>query len=268
MVDRPLASFVAHAVRNRCPNWERGGSLEELRLRISATKAVDQSLSGRGAAFRLSLPHSCRLGRRGAEKSTACDVTISLIDARTPTLSGIPRGISDLDCNGQKLLAACVSVIGNLKPPTGGSGRCGLSAGDGGGFGGRQLCSDHDEAIFDATRPLVFNAVPDLGVAGPRASRPCANSPSSRYQARARSGKRRSSGANSPRGAAHPGYLARCGLTGLRNLPHVKVDELPAAGGLYRLGDCVRRNLQFVLEHHDSFVADSLEVVGRWDSCG
>ena len=37
----------------------------------------------------------------------------------------------------------------------------------GGGFGGRQLYSDHDEAIFDATRPLVFNAIPDLGTTSP-----------------------------------------------------------------------------------------------------
>jgi hypothetical protein len=37
----------------------------------------------------------------------------------------------------------------------------------GGGFGGRQLYSDHDEAIFDATRPLIFNAIPDLGTARP-----------------------------------------------------------------------------------------------------
>jgi hypothetical protein len=37
----------------------------------------------------------------------------------------------------------------------------------GGGFGGRELYSDHDEAIFDATRPLVLNAIPDLGSARP-----------------------------------------------------------------------------------------------------
>ena len=30
--------------------------------------------------------------------------------------------------------------------------------------------SDHDEAIFDATRPLVFNTIPDLGVARPHFS--------------------------------------------------------------------------------------------------
>ena len=30
------------------------------------------------------------------------------------------------------------------------------------GFGGRALYSDHDEAIFDATCPIVFNAIPDL----------------------------------------------------------------------------------------------------------
>ena len=37
----------------------------------------------------------------------------------------------------------------------------------GGGFGGRDLYSDHDEATFDATRPIVFNAIPDLGAARP-----------------------------------------------------------------------------------------------------
>ncbi len=37
----------------------------------------------------------------------------------------------------------------------------------GGGFGGRELYSDDDEAIFDATRPMVFNAIPDLGAARP-----------------------------------------------------------------------------------------------------
>jgi len=37
----------------------------------------------------------------------------------------------------------------------------------GGGSGGRELYSDHDEAIFDATRPMVFNAISDLGAARP-----------------------------------------------------------------------------------------------------
>jgi hypothetical protein len=37
----------------------------------------------------------------------------------------------------------------------------------GGGFGGRELYSDHDEAVFDATRPLIFNAISDLGAARP-----------------------------------------------------------------------------------------------------
>jgi len=37
----------------------------------------------------------------------------------------------------------------------------------GGGFGGRQLYSDHDQAVFDAIRPMMFNAIPDLGAARP-----------------------------------------------------------------------------------------------------
>ena len=37
----------------------------------------------------------------------------------------------------------------------------------GGGFRCRELYSDHDEAIFDATRPILFNAIPDLDAARP-----------------------------------------------------------------------------------------------------
>jgi hypothetical protein len=36
-----------------------------------------------------------------------------------------------------------------------------------GGFGSRDLYSDHDEAIFDATRPLMLSAMPDLAPRGP-----------------------------------------------------------------------------------------------------
>ncbi len=37
----------------------------------------------------------------------------------------------------------------------------------GGGFGGRELYSDHDQAVFDAIWPMVFNAIPDLGATRP-----------------------------------------------------------------------------------------------------
>jgi hypothetical protein len=33
------------------------------------------------------------------------------------------------------------------------------------GFGGRQFYSDHDEAIFDATCPMMSNAIPDPAAA-------------------------------------------------------------------------------------------------------
>jgi hypothetical protein len=42
-----------------------------------------------------------------------------------------------------------------------------LSFGDRWRLRGRELYTDHDEAVFDATRPLVFNAIPDLGTARP-----------------------------------------------------------------------------------------------------
>jgi hypothetical protein len=35
----------------------------------------------------------------------------------------------------------------------------------GGGFGGRELYTNSDEALFEATRPVLLNAIPDLGAA-------------------------------------------------------------------------------------------------------
>lgn len=54
----------------------------------------------------------------------------------------------------------------------------------GGGFGGRQIYSDHDEDIFDAMRPLVFNAIPELGTARPDFLGQSANGRVSKYNAR------------------------------------------------------------------------------------
>jgi hypothetical protein len=113
--------------------------------------------------------HSCcpilvAKGEQGAGKSTACRVISSLIDPRTSALRGIPREVRDLIAAAQNSWLVCFDNLSHLSDELADA-ACRLATG--GGFGGRELYSDHDEAVFDAIRPLVFNAIPDLGATRP-----------------------------------------------------------------------------------------------------
>src|SRR5208337_3828137 len=93
-----------------------------------------------------------------------CRMISALIDPRTGALRGVPREVRDLIAAARNSWIVCFDNLSHL-PDELADAACRLATG--GGFGGRQLYSDHDEAIFDATRPLVFNAIPDLGAARP-----------------------------------------------------------------------------------------------------
>jgi hypothetical protein len=79
-------------------------------------------------------------------------------------LRGVPREVRDLTAAARNSWIVCFDNLSRL-PDELADAACRLATG--GGFGGRELYSDHDEAIFDATRPMVFNAIPDLGAARP-----------------------------------------------------------------------------------------------------
>jgi len=103
-------------------------------------------------------------GEQGAGKSTACRVITALIDPRTGALRGIPREVRDLIAAARNSWLVCFDNLSHL-PDELADAACRLATG--GGFGGRQLYSDHDQAVFDAIRPMLFNAIPDLGAARP-----------------------------------------------------------------------------------------------------
>jgi len=103
-------------------------------------------------------------GEQGAGKTTACRIISALIDPRTGSLRGVPREVRDLTAAARNSWIVCFDNLSHL-PDELADAACRLATG--GGFGGRELYSDHDEAIFDATRPLVLNAIPDLGSARP-----------------------------------------------------------------------------------------------------
>ncbi|MGD0291532.1 MAG: hypothetical protein ABSC63_18035 [Candidatus Binataceae bacterium] len=167
IVDRPPAKFRRSRGSQPLPEPEHGGNLAELRPFFNVDHhgwiLIRAFLV---AALRPGFPLPILLakGEQGAGKSTACRVICSLIDPRTSALRGVPREVRDLTAAARNSWLVCFDNLSRL-PEELADAACRLATG--GGFGGRELYSDHDEAIFDATRPLVFNAIPDLGTARP-----------------------------------------------------------------------------------------------------
>ena len=167
IVDRPAPKFRRSRGSQPLPEPQRGGSLEELRRFLNVD--VDGWTLIRAflvSALRPGLPCPILVakGEQGAGKSTACRVISSLIDPRTSALRGAPREVRDLVAAARNSWLVCFDNLSHL-PQDLADAACRLATG--GGFGGRELYSDYDEAVFDATRPLVFNAIPDLGATRP-----------------------------------------------------------------------------------------------------
>jgi hypothetical protein len=167
IVDRPPARFRRSRGAQPLPEPQPGGSLEELRgfFNIDA-EGWTLIWAFLVAALKPAMPYPILVlkGEQGAGKSTACRVITSLIDPRTSALRGAPREVRDLVAAARNSWLVCFDNLSHL-PQDLADAACRLATG--GGFGGRELYSDYDEAVFDATRPLVFNAIPDLGAARP-----------------------------------------------------------------------------------------------------
>ena len=227
IVDRPPAKFRRTRGSQPLPEPEPGGSLEELRSFFN----VDHHGWILIRAFLVAalrpgfpLPILVAKGEQGAGKSTACRVISSLIDPRTSALRGVPREVRDLIAAARNSWLVCFDNLSRL-PEDLADAACRLATG--GGFGGRQLYSDHDEAIFDATRPLVFNAIPDLGTARPDfldraliveflSIKPETRRDESQFWREFSEQQSRILGA-----------LLDAAVAGLRNLPQIKLDRPP-----------------------------------------
>ena len=167
IVDRPPPKFRRSRGSQPLPEPERDGSIDELRGFLNVDDEGWTLIRAfLVAALRPAVPCPILVakGEQGAGKSSACRVISSLIDPRTSSLRGAPRDVRDLVAAARNSWLVCFDNLSHL-PQDLADAACRLATG--GGFGGRELYSDHDEAVFDATRPLVFNAIPDLGASRP-----------------------------------------------------------------------------------------------------
>jgi hypothetical protein len=98
-------------------------------------------------------------GEQGSAKSTFSEILRALLDPNTAPLRALPREDRDLFIaanNGYVLAFDNVSGLPTWISDT----LCRLAIG--GGFAVRQLYSDQDEVLFDATRPMILNGIEDI----------------------------------------------------------------------------------------------------------
>ena len=227
VVDRPPARFRRTRGSQPLPEPERGGSLEELRRFLNVDHHGWTLIRAfLVAALRPGFPFPILVakGEQGAGKSTACRVISSLIDPRTSALRGVPREVRDLTAAARNSWLVCFDNLSRL-PEELADAACRLATG--GGFGGRELYSDHDEAIFDATRPLVFNAIPDLGTARPDFLDRALIVEFLSIKPEMRRDEAQFWREFSERRPRILGALLDAAVAGLRNLPQVKLDRPP-----------------------------------------
>ncbi|MBI4643654.1 MAG: hypothetical protein HY743_07980, partial [Deltaproteobacteria bacterium] len=163
VVRNPPVCFKRSRAMLPLPYPEKGGSVNDLRpfLNIASDSDFWLMVAYLLAAMRPRGPFPVMVenGEQGAAKTTTARVIIFLIDPSTSPLRSSPREVRDL------MIAASNSwVMGydNLSgvPDWISDALCRLSTG--GGFSTRELYTNQEEIIFEATRPIVLNGIEAL----------------------------------------------------------------------------------------------------------
>ena len=145
------------------PEPERGGSVDMLRpfLNVSTDQDFVLIVAWILAALRNKGPYPVIVlsGEQGSAKSSFSAILRALLDPNAAPLRALPREDRDLfiaATNGHVLTFDNVSGLPAWISDT----LCRLATG--GGFAVRQLYTDQDEVLFDATRPVVLNGIEDI----------------------------------------------------------------------------------------------------------
>ena len=112
-------------------------------------------------AFRPAGPYPVLLfqGEQGSAKSTAERLVRAVVDPSTAPLRTTPRNERDLVIAATNSWCVAFDNISAL-PPWCSDALCRLSTG--GGFSARELYTDAEEVLFDATRPIAINGITDV----------------------------------------------------------------------------------------------------------
>jgi hypothetical protein len=163
LIDNPPVRLRRAAGMKPMPIPESGGSVEALRFFLNVRSDADFVLvvAWALACLRNHGPYPVLVlsGEQGSAKSTFSAILRALLDPNTAPLRALPREDRDLfiaASNGHVLAFDNVSGLPAWISDT----LCRLATG--GGFAVRQLYSDQDEVLFDATRPVILNGIEDI----------------------------------------------------------------------------------------------------------
>ena len=169
IIDEPPIPFRRAAGMLPLPEPVHGGSINELRpfLNIADDKDGDVNkdfvlaVSWELAALRDRGPYPvlALAGEHGSAKSTLTKVLRGLIDPNSAPLRALPREDRDLFIAANNAWVLAFDNVSKLYDWISDT-LCRLATG--GGFATRQLYSDQDEALFDATRPIILNGIEDI----------------------------------------------------------------------------------------------------------
>ena len=98
-------------------------------------------------------------GEQGSAKSTTAKALRGLIDPANPMGRSSPGSEHDLVIAAKHNHVLAFDNLSNIKPAIADA-LCRISTG--GGFGTRKMYSDSEEVVFNATRPIILNGIPDL----------------------------------------------------------------------------------------------------------
>jgi hypothetical protein len=170
IVDRPPVRFRRAKGMLPLAMPLRGGRIDALRKFLNvkndsefilAVSCLLAALRGRGP-----YPVVALCGEHGAAKSTFSRLLRSLVDPNTAPLRALPRCVRDLAISANNSYAQVFENISSL-PDWLSDALARLATG--GGLATRELYTNDEEALFDATRPIILNGIedfvarPDLG---------------------------------------------------------------------------------------------------------
>lgn len=104
-------------------------------------------------------PVLARAGEQGAAKSTFAAILRALLDPNTAPLRSLPRTDHELFIAAHNAHVLCFDNVSGL-PGWMSDTLCRLATG--GGFAVRQLFTDTDEVLFEATRPVILTGIEDV----------------------------------------------------------------------------------------------------------
>lgn len=167
IVDDPPVKFRRTPAMRPLPHPLPGGSVEELRALVNIGSEDDWRLllSFLVSTFRPRGPYPVLVlhGPQGAAKSTLTRMVRALIDPNHAPSQTCPRTERDLFIRATQGWVLAFDNLSHLSP-TLSDALCQIATG--GSFVTRKLYTDADEAIFNATRPVLLNGIEEVVTRG------------------------------------------------------------------------------------------------------